>query len=505
MKDLTKKFKKSDDGDIEEVLDAEDATGDIDISALEQEVTKTEFRTLPEADIDTGVHNSFESSLEDLEDEEDSIDLEEEFPEDEQFDDEQLEDEIEEEQSPVLKFLQSQLPFVYNLVNKAKSSKVDKKKEKKSSKDKNEIDDDELDDDNAPQSFIEKQLPFLAKFTKKNKKTDQESDEEDEDLEDGEEVPKKKRKLNVIQLLIIIAVVFVGLEFLFPEEEPVAIPVLKKRPRPVPQVQQPVEPAPVPAPEPEPTAPSEVVDTTDSPNPQVDSPVENIPVEEPMVDPVGETIGEEPVEPVSETVDTPTNTEEDLGELFDESNQPVSDVDDPQTTDEDEPETTPAPEPVELPVVDEDPNFIDDEETDVPTTPKPLEQPSDDEIFNDGIIDEVVDTSVSPNITDSILKSLEEKINSKKEAQVLVIAVKPTNPPEYDFLGRGLVYNCTGKHWACIDSVSFTKCGENFSWNTKSSNAIECYPSELYDSVEDCTVVQQFKIDNVAETKFCGP
>jgi hypothetical protein len=99
-------------------MDAEDATGDIDISALEEEVTKTEFRTLPSDDIDTGLHNNFESSLEDFED--DSIDLEEELLEDEEFEDEELEVV---EQSPVLKFLQSQLPIVYKLVKKSSSSK----------------------------------------------------------------------------------------------------------------------------------------------------------------------------------------------------------------------------------------------------------------------------------------------------------------------------------------------------------------------------------------------
>jgi hypothetical protein len=480
LKDLTKKFKKSDDGDIEEEMDAENATGDIDISALEEEVTKTEFRTLPSDDIDTGLHNNFESSLEDFED--DSIDLEEELLEDEEFEDEEFENEELEvvEQSPVLKFLQSQLPIIYKLVKKSSSSKKIK-----------ETTDDEDDDEinnSEEKSFIEKQLPFLARFIKKKN-----NDDEGDDIEDGEEIPKKKRKLNVIQVLIIIAVVFVGLEFLFPEEEPVAIPVLKKRAKPVP-VKPVVEPT-----------PPAVVDTADT-EPAVD------PVSEPAVDPVSDPV-EKPVnDNVVDTVEDsnepignePTGANDDLDELFDDTST-TSNVGDDVSEADDTPEPEPAPEPVELPIVNEDTNYIDDQETDVSTTPEPIEQPSDSEMFDDGIIDEVVDTSVSPNITDSILKSLEDKIAVKKEAQVLMIAVKPTNPPEYDFLGRGLVYNCTGKHWACIDSVNFTTCGENYSWNTQSSNAVECYPSELYDSVEDCTVVQQFKIDNVAETKFCAP
>jgi hypothetical protein len=476
LKDLTKKFKKSDDGDIEEIMDAEDATGDIDISALEEEVTKTEFKALPSDDIDTGLHSNFESSLEDLDD--DSIDIEE---EDEEFEDEELEG-IEE--SPVLKFLQSQLPIIYKLIKKTPSSKKIKKVS---------IRNDDEEDDSGEKSFIEKQLPFLTKFTKKKKNDD---DDGEDDNEPGEEIPKKKRKLNVIQVLIIIAVVFVGLEFLFPEEEPVAIPVLKKRAKPIP-LKPAIE-----------TAPPAVVENADDTldiEPSV--PVDN-PIPEPIEDPVDNTAVDTTQQPDTPVGDVPTSSDDDLDDLFDDTSTTTTDNEGDDTSEPDitpEPEPEPAPEPVELPVVDEDPNYIDDQETDISTTPEPIEQPTDSEIFDDGIIDEVVDTSISPNITDSILKSLEDKIAVKKEAQVLMIAVKPTNPPEYDFLGRGLVYNCTGKHWACIDSVNFTTCGENYSWNTQSSNAVECYPSELYDSVEDCTVVQQFKIDNIAETKFCAP
>jgi hypothetical protein len=244
--------------------------------------------------------------------------------------------------------------------------------------------------------------------------------------------------------------------------------------------------------------PPAVVDSTESEplEPAID------PVSDTIVDPVNDTVVDTFEEPTETIEDEPTGANDDLDDLFDDTSTTVD-----ETNNVGEPDVTPepAPEPVELPVVNEDTNYIDDQETDVSTTPEPIEQPSDSEMFDDGIIDDVVDTSVSPNITDSILKSLEDKIAVKKEAQVLMIAVKPTNPPEYDFLGRGLVYNCTGKHWACIDSINFTTCGENYSWNTQSSNAVECYPSELYDSVEDCTIVQQFKIDSVAETKFCSP
>jgi hypothetical protein len=426
-------------------MDAEDATGDIDISSLEEEVTKTEFKSLPGDD--------FESSLS-----EDDI-LED---EDEDLEEEDI------EQSAALNFLESQLPIIYKLIKKIPSSKKDKV-------DTDDEDEDEEEDNIEEKSFIEKQLPFLAKFTKK-KQSQSDEDDEDDDLDD-EEIPKKKRKLNVVQVLIIIAVVFVGLEFLFPEEEPVAIPVLKKREKPVPI---------------KPKAPKE---------PEAIAKVEEVPSEVVPVDPIQEPVVVDTEQPADDIIEEPTPTitdtdsEDNLDDLFDDTETASDNV---------EPEVIVAPEPVELPIVNEEPNYIDDQETDITTNPKPLEQPSDSEIFDDGIIDEVVDTSVSPNITDSILKSLEGKIADKKQAQVLKVAVKPTNPPEYDFLGRGLVYNCTGKHWACIDSVSFTKCGENYSWNTQSSNAVECYPSELYDSVEDCSVVQQFKIDNVVETKFCG-
>jgi hypothetical protein len=461
LKDLTKKFKK-DSEDVDLLLDEDESTGEVDIDLLDEDGTDVDLLDTNKT-IGTELRSEFENDLED-----ESIDLEEELV-DEDYDEEDLEgsDSDREERNPVLKFMKSQLPFLYKLIPKKKSSKSSEKIIDE------DFEDDDFEEESGNKNFIEKQLPFLAKFIKPKTKSHKDDEGDDED----EEAPKKKRKLNLIQVIIIVAILFLAMDFLFPEEEPAPAPVLKK-------IQKTKRPKVV--------APKEEADIADI-NSDIE-PVSPRDIIEDKVQPIGEEsdtaepIVEDPIEdPIIESEG------ENLKDLFKEEDAPIVDE---------------VPEPIDT--VQEIPSEESDDEDDInpedleDSDLAPIPQPSDGDLFNDGVVDEVIDSSNTPNITDSILRSLEGKIKENKKVQVLKRAVKPTSAPEYDVVGRGLIYNCSGKHWACIDSVSFNKCSENFSWNTQSGNSIECYPTELYESVEDCAVIQQFKIDNIARTDFCN-
>lgn len=421
LKGLTKKFKKNSD-DIDDILDEDEITGDIDISILDED----------EDTIGSDLRSSFENNL-NQDPHTDVLEIEDEYDDEESEDDDDLgEVDDDEDLGAVSKFLKSQLPFVYKLMPKNKSSDSDD----------NDYGNDDEDDD---------------------------LHDEDDDLDDE---PKKKRKLNLVQVAIIVLVVFGVMEFLFPNEEVAKAPELKKIKKVRRQKPKPIE-------------------VEDKAEKRKDIPVV-----------VNKDIDENIDENVDEVADNDINTDEALGE--------------------------PEPEPVA--VIDTEPEAIldspsdnisdsvDDDfsstETDISVGEEATSEEegltgeeaesNEGDLFGDGVIDEVVDSSDSSDITDSILKSLEEKIKESKKKEIFKKASKPTNPPEYDIAGRALVYNCSGKHWACIDSVSFNKCSENFSWNTQSGNSIECYPSEIYDNADDCAAVQQFKIDNISKTDFCG-
>jgi hypothetical protein len=124
--------------------------------------------------------------------------------------------------------------------------------------------------------------------------------------------------------------------------------------------------------------------------------------------------------------------------------------------------------------------------------------------MSDGVIDDsIIGGSTSTDITESILKDLEIKVEKTKKLEKIERSSKPVDAPEYEMFGRSLVYNCVDKHWACIDSVNYKICGQNYSWNSDKGKLIECYPADNFDSAEDCAQVQQSKIDNIATTNFC--
>lgn len=105
-------------------------------------------------------------------------------------------------------------------------------------------------------------------------------------------------------------------------------------------------------------------------------------------------------------------------------------------------------------------------------------------------------------ISEDILKNLEEKIREDEKNKDMALN-GPVKAPDYEYSGRALVYNCTGKHWACVNDNSYKSCNQNYQWNKNNNLKIECYPFEIYIEEVDCTKMQQFQIDSVVSTEFC--
>jgi len=105
-----------------------------------------------------------------------------------------------------------------------------------------------------------------------------------------------------------------------------------------------------------------------------------------------------------------------------------------------------------------------------------------------------------------------EKMNLEKEKMALEkmeIKEKPKEivfvpPPDYEKLGRGLVYNCTNLHWACVDRTSYYQCRNNKKWNKKKDKKIQCSDFEVYASLNDCFLAQQDNVNKILNIdEFC--
>lgn len=100
----------------------------------------------------------------------------------------------------------------------------------------------------------------------------------------------------------------------------------------------------------------------------------------------------------------------------------------------------------------------------------------------------------------------EEDSTSKKETRLedkIVADDVYTPPPAYDQLGRGLVYNCKEKYWACIDKVAYVTCNKNMKWNQSNGKPAECAIQNVYNSDDDCNVVQKYNVSTSKPTPFC--
>lgn len=104
------------------------------------------------------------------------------------------------------------------------------------------------------------------------------------------------------------------------------------------------------------------------------------------------------------------------------------------------------------------------------------------------------------NLTDQILQDLEKQAGKSEPSEPKKEYVAP---PDYEYLGRGLVYNCVGKHWACVDGPSYKLCEDNSSSTKFLGKQIECYPFNVYESQRGCETMQRRMVTSSAKTNFC--
>ncbi len=104
------------------------------------------------------------------------------------------------------------------------------------------------------------------------------------------------------------------------------------------------------------------------------------------------------------------------------------------------------------------------------------------------------------DMTEQMLKEL-EKQNKVPKAKTQV--TEYASPPDYEFKGRGLVYNCVGKHWACVDGPSYRRCEDNSSSLKFLKKKTECYPFNVYETQRGCESMQNRMVSSSAKTEFC--
>ncbi|MBT3584019.1 MAG: hypothetical protein HN509_03855 [Halobacteriovoraceae bacterium] len=315
-----------------------------------------------------------------------------------------------------------------------------------------DVDLDELDDE---EEGTEPEVSPKSKAKKKSKKDDDdEDDDEDEEEEEDDDEPlseeeKAAKKKKVIQ--IVLGVVIVGLiasEFM-PAEDPVPVPVIakkkkKKRKKRIRKKKKPTE--------------------------IVAKPVEAAPVvEQPVVPPPAPKVAE-----------------------------PVVPAPAPKVA---EPVTPPPPAPVEVAVKPKTIDIPPETAAGLPVVAEPVAPAA----GGGEVVAADPKTTGMDGKMDALISNIEQGASSDMSSMITPDKSKYVEPPTYLRPGRGLVYNCKGKHWACVDKFSYFTCKDNLKWATSSKQNPECVAKDVYASMKDCRIVQVHFINTNLKTAFCYP
>ncbi len=97
-------------------------------------------------------------------------------------------------------------------------------------------------------------------------------------------------------------------------------------------------------------------------------------------------------------------------------------------------------------------------------------------------------------------KTREEFQDNSVEKIDMLKSASYQSPPDYELSGRGLVYNCLGGHWACVNQTSYNTCLDNQKWQKNNKKSAECAVSEVLLTFEDCKKLQLHKINQNQST-----
>lgn len=124
-------------------------------------------------------------------------------------------------------------------------------------------------------------------------------------------------------------------------------------------------------------------------------------------------------------------------------------------------------------------------------------------------IDQLIEKENTPVKTrEKKYEPIKEEMADKKKEDVnlvdkIVAEDKYTEPPTLEFSGRGLVYSCKEKFWACTNKTNYVQCNKNMKWNAANGKPTECATVNIYTSNDDCTTVQRYNISTNQPTPFC--
>jgi hypothetical protein len=317
--------------------------------------------------------------------------------------------------------------------------------------------------------------------------SEENNSEELEASPDADAEKAKNKRSMIIKVIVVLALVYLVVDqfLLKPEEAPVtevASPGPKKNKKqaqvPVdataaatdPTATAPVEPATVPPTDPAAAPVESPTAVTEAPVAPV-APVAPAPVPEAPVESAG-TITQAPIAaPTPEPAPSP-----DAGKVA-EAVLPAA------------PETPMAP--IENPTVLEKPAEVK-EATPVVSNlgeAKSVEKQIDKEI------DKLIEKDEQKGMPE-VVSDMKSKITATEEAYV--------EPPSYEDLGRGLVYNCKEKFWVCVDKISYSQCGKNMKYNKEHQKPAECAVVNVYSSNDDCSLIQKYNVSKNKTTDFCN-
>lgn len=320
------------------------------------------------------------------------------------------------------------------------------------------------------QSFIHKLKEKLLK-----KKSSEEGGEEADD----DEAAKKKKRSRIIQIVIVVGVVaFIFSDEFLPkdDEAPPEEGQVKLKPRP-----KPTKPAQAETPPANASGNAETPKAADTPveTPNADTPVETAESGDTTIgqtsdlDTVSDTTITTPDSPVDVTA---TDLSSDSSQLNASGEVPSSDTSD-----------------------------TDFGLSDIPQVDTPSDFGLSDPSLNGDTADSIDGSETvsggDENITDQILLDLEKQAKDSKPAEQITQYVAP---PDYEYKGRGLVYNCTGKHWACVDGPSYKACEDNNASVKYLNKKVECHPYNIYETDRGCEIMQNRLVSSSANTDFCN-
>ena len=118
-------------------------------------------------------------------------------------------------------------------------------------------------------------------------------------------------------------------------------------------------------------------------------------------------------------------------------------------------------------------------------------------------IEEIKIPSQSKTQGEQITEVINEPKKETSMVSKIVEDITESPVPAYDQVGRGLVYNCKDKYWACVDKPAYVICNKNMKWNKAKGNSAECVVQNIYNSDEDCAKIQKYNVSTSQPTGFC--